>query len=64
VATRQKDKIELDLLAVIKTARTSIRLRHSLAADAEINEKLPVIEAEFNKAIVTGKAFSLESFRL
>jgi hypothetical protein len=61
---RKKDNIELDLAGILKTARTSIRLKHSLAADREINEVLPEIETTFQKALITGKAFTLESFKL
>lgn len=61
---RKKDNIEMDLAGVLKIARTSIRTKHSLAADREINEELPKIEAAFNKAVVNGKSFSLESFKL
>ena len=61
---KQKDKVELELAAVLKTARTSIRLRHGLAADAEINEKLPEIEASFLAAVQAGKKFKLEAFEL
>jgi len=56
---RKKDNIELDLAGILKTARTSI-----LAADREINEVLPEIETTFQKALITGKAFTLESFKL
>lgn len=61
---KQKDPIELELASVLKTARTSIRLRHSLAADAEINERLPEIELAFIAAVQKGKPFKLESFKL
>lgn len=61
---RVKDELEMDLASIIKTARTSIRLKHSLAADAELNKKLPEIEKAFNRAIARGTSFSLESFKL
>jgi hypothetical protein len=61
---KQKDKVELELAAVLKTARTSIRLKHGLAADAEINEKLPEIEVAYLAAVQKGKAFKLEAFEL
>lgn len=61
---RKKDNIEMDLAAIIKTARTSIRLRHSLAADAEINERIPEIEKEYMTAVATGKKFSLKALEL
>ena len=61
---RSKDNVELELAAIKKTARTSIRLRHSLAADREINERLPEIEANYYSAIQRGKKFKLEAFEL
>ena len=59
-----KDKFSMQRLFVIKAARSAIRLKHTLAADAEINERLPEIEREFDKAISQGKAFKLDTFAL
>ena len=55
----QKDEVELKRAQVLKTARSAIRLKHSLAADAEINEVLPEIEDRFNRAVAAGKPFEL-----
>jgi hypothetical protein len=38
----------------------AIRLRHSLAADAEIAERLPEILESFDAAVLAGKSFELE----
>lgn len=56
---RQKDVVELELAKVLKSARTSIRLKHSLAADEEINNLLPEIETEFMAAVSKGKKYTL-----
>lgn len=61
---KTKDNIELELAATIKTARTSIRLKHSIAADNEINATLPKIEKAFHKAVALGEVFSLDAFKL
>lgn len=39
---------------VTKTARTLIRLKHSLAADEEINDILPDTLAEFDARLARG----------
>lgn len=61
---RAKDALEMELAGIVKTARTSIRLAHSIAADKEINEKLPEIETAFYAAVQRGQKFKLESFKL
>ena len=50
----QKDDIALRRAALMKAARSAIRLRHSLAADAELNEVIPQLERDFNAAIQRG----------
>lgn len=49
-----KDDIELRRSALLKAARSAVRLRHSLAADEELNEVLPNLERRFNDAIQRG----------
>ena len=61
---RTKDNVEVDLAAVVKTARTHIRLKHSLAADREINEVLPEIEKDFYSAVQRGKKYTPPVFEL
>lgn len=46
-----KDLIELRKAALLKAARSAVRLKHSLAADEELNEVLPALEREFNAAV-------------
>jgi len=50
----QKDDIALQRAAVLKAARSMVRLRHSIAADEELNELLPAIEREFDSAVQRG----------
>lgn len=50
----QKDDIALQRAAVLKAARSMVRLRHSIAADEELNELLPAIEREFDSAVSRG----------
>lgn len=40
---------------ITKSARTLIRLKHSLAADEQINEILPATLAEFDEALARGE---------
>ena len=50
----QKDDIELRRAALLKAARSAIRLRHSIAADEELNARLPEVERRFNALIQAG----------
>lgn len=38
---KKKTEKELAVAAALKTARTALRLKYALMADAEINDKLP-----------------------
>ena len=40
---------------ITKAARTIIRLKHSLAADVELNDVLPETIAEFDAAVARGE---------
>lgn len=51
----QKDDIELRRAALLKAARSAVRLRHSIAADAELNNILPELERVYNAAIARGE---------
>jgi len=46
---------------VTKATRTLIRLKHSLAADEEINNILPDTLDEFDDAIANGKLLELKA---
>jgi hypothetical protein len=50
-----KDDIQIRRAALLKAARSMTRLRHSLAADAELNETLPRLEAAFDTAVNSGR---------
>lgn len=51
----QKDDILLRHDALMKAARSAIRLRHAIAADAELNDVLPALEREFNARVLNGE---------
>lgn len=51
----RKLPIEQDLANRLKIARTLIRLKHSIAADNELNEKLEAAEKKFWKTVHQGK---------
>ena len=46
---------------ITKAARTLIRLKHSLAADEEINAVLPDTLAEFDEALAKGELKELRA---
>lgn len=50
-----KDDIELRKRALFKAARSAVRLKHSLEADAELNELLPQLERAFDSAVSRGR---------
>lgn len=50
-----KDKVDLARANMLKTIRTAIRLKHSIAADEELNEMLPMAEARFNASVNRGQ---------
>jgi hypothetical protein len=53
--TVQKDEIQLQRVELVKTLRSRVRLKHSLAADRELNEVLPKAEKKFDKLVHQGK---------
>lgn len=46
---------EMERRRITKAARTLIRLKHSLAADEELNDVLPDTLAEFDAALARGE---------
>jgi arginine/lysine/ornithine decarboxylase len=52
---RKKTPAEIEKAKVAKAARTLIRLKHSLAADEEINAVLPDTLDEFEAALAKGE---------
>lgn len=51
--------IDIQRAAMLKAARAAIRLKHALAADAEIAKRLPELESAIDYALQTGKAYEL-----
>lgn len=55
----KKTETEMERLRVRKIATTLIRLKHSLAADEEINRVLPDTLDEFDAALAAGELKAL-----
>lgn len=51
----KKSPIEMERAKIIKATRTLVRLKHSLAADEEINDILPDRLEEFEKSLQLGE---------
>jgi hypothetical protein len=51
----RRDKVDQARAEMLKTVRTAIRLKHSLAADRELNDVLPEAERKFNAAVMKGE---------
>jgi len=56
----QKGEHEMQRTSLLKAARAAIRLKHSIAADEEINRVLPEVEKEINAALQAGTAYELD----
>ena len=56
----KKSPIEQERANIIKVSRTLIRLKHSIAADNEINDVLPARLEEFDKALQHGELKTIE----
>lgn len=52
---RKKTEIEQAKADTLKMGRSVIRLKHSVAADNELNEKLPLLEKAFDQAVMSGE---------
>jgi hypothetical protein len=46
---------ELERAGIAKTTRTLVRLKHSLAADEELNTLLPATLDDFDEALAAGE---------
>jgi hypothetical protein len=55
----KKSELEMEKAKALKTARALIRLKHSLAADEELNDTLPDLALEFDKALQQGELLTL-----
>ncbi len=52
---RRKTPAEIRRAAITKTTRTLVRLKHSLAADEELNERLPATLREYDESLARGE---------
>ena len=52
---KQRDSIEVESFILLKVARAAIRMKHSIAAEREINATLPALEAEFWRQVQQGE---------
>lgn len=50
-----RDDVDQARANMLKVIRTAVRLKHSIAADEELNEVLPRAEAKFNAAVLKGQ---------
>lgn len=53
--TTKKLPSEMRKAAIVKATRAAIRTKHSIAADYELNERLPEVEAAFDSALQRGE---------
>ncbi len=51
-------------LELVKVQRTLTRLKHSLAADRELNEQLPALVERHRKAVGEGKLIQISEVSL
>lgn len=52
---RRKTPVEIRRAAITKTTRTLVRLKHSLAADEELNKRLPDTLREYDESLARGE---------
>jgi len=58
---KKKTPAELEKAKIAKATRSLIRLKHSLAADEEINAVLPDTLDEFDEALARGQVKELKA---
>jgi arginine/lysine/ornithine decarboxylase len=58
---RKKTPAEVEKAKIAKATRTLIRLKHSLAADEELNAVLPDTLEEFDEALARGELRELKA---
>ena len=58
---RKKTDAEVEKAGIAKATRALIRLKHSLAADVEINSVLPGTLEEFDEALAKGELKQLRA---
>jgi hypothetical protein len=60
--TLQRTEIEQARFEAVKVLRAAVRLRHSIAADRELNEVLPQFDKAFTAAIQRGELPEPQAF--
>jgi len=45
--------------AAMKTLRAAVRLKYSIMADAELNERLPELEERIDRALLEGRPLAI-----
>ena len=60
----KKTRSEMNWSKVRKAAVSAIRLKHSLLADEELNDVLPQLEMDYQKALLSGVAYELDTASL
>ena len=58
---RKREDIEQEVFEILHAARAAIRLKHSLRALREINEKLPLVEDAAYEAINNKRVYELDT---
>lgn len=61
---RRLTDLQVQKAAMLKAARTAIRLKHMLAADAEIARELPMLEERIDEALALGQPLELNPGRV
>jgi hypothetical protein len=56
----QLDEWEMAEKAAVKIARSAVRLKYSVAAEAEINRRLPEVQAAVRLAVKEGRPWELD----
>ena len=56
----QLDEWEMAEKAAIKIARSAVRLKYSVAAESEINRRLPEVQAAVRLAVKEGRPWELD----
>jgi len=52
---RQRDSLEVESFILLKVARAAIRMKHSIAAERELNDVLPTLEKAFWQKVQQGE---------
>jgi hypothetical protein len=56
----KRQELDMQKFKILKAARAAIRLKHSLHADEEINERIPELERMMDSAIQAGKPLEID----